>query len=330
MATKKKPQASPKVSFSPGAEVVGQVTRATSDPASLDVQRSAPIQLASMAPASSFRSSDEVAASSSSSDGPMTRSIVPPDGPPSSPPAKNDKAFSRLERGPTATRQRRRPIEGRAHPSPAASIPSASSPAAAAAADALCATVEGLIGAAESRGTSARESSLANGTAPSPDGGSGGGGGGGGGEGGGRAFEVAALHGGPFAAHELGRLSLHCAPAATAIGVDGGGSVVVGSSKTGAWSSLDGDALSTLTAMLRSHVTSALGVDLVGEGRDVVARCAEAHGDVAADNGGRRGMRPAITIHQVSRTPGPDHSSFVFVDSSPMTSFLLPRRIILP
>ena len=60
--------------------------------------------------------------------------------------------------------------------------------------------------------------------------------------------------------------------------------------------------LSTLAAMLRSHVTSALGVDLVGEGRDVVARCAEVDVDAAASNGGKRGRRPAITVHQVSNT----------------------------
>ena len=300
MAPKKKPQASPQVSFSPGAKVVDQVARAppSDHPASRDGHRAAPIQLASMAPASSSRSPDEVAAAPSSPGGPMTRPIAPPDVPPSNSPPKIDKTFSHVEGSPTATTRRRR----RPDPSPATSIASASSPAAAAAAaaDAVCATVERLIGAAESRGTSARESSLANGTAPSPDDDGGGGGGGG------RAFEAAALHGGPFAAHELGRLSLHCAPAVTTVGaedgVGDGGSIVTRVSKTGAWSSLDGDALSTLAAMLRSHVTSALGVDLVGEGRDVVARCAEVDVDAAASNGGKRGRRPAITVHQVSNT----------------------------
>jgi len=44
--------------------------------------------------------------------------------------------------------------------------------------------------------------------------------------------------------------------------------------------------------MLQSHVTSALGIDLVDEGRKVIAKSMEEKGN---DN-----KKPVITIHQVS------------------------------
>lgn len=304
----KKPQASPQVAISPGGQVVDQVAHASSQPASRDGHRPAAIQTTSMALASSSYALDDLA-TTSSSDGPMTRLIAPLAAHLSNSSPKKDKSLSHVERSPT----RRRPIE-KADPSPATSTSTSSSAAAAAAAaDAIGSTVDGMICAAESREASARESSLANGGAPSPD------------DGGGRAFEAAALHGGPFAASELGRLSLHCTPVATVdvgAGNDNGG-VVTKVSKTGAWSSLDGDVLSTLTPMLRSHVTSALGVDLVAEARDVVARSMEA--DAAAENGGKCDKRPVITVHQVSQTRPIMFVrvvGYLSIDSSPMTSFL--------
>jgi hypothetical protein len=47
-------------------------------------------------------------------------------------------------------------------------------------------------------------------------------------------------------------------------------------------------------------------VDLVGEGRDVIARSIETDASENA-NGGKRGKRPVITINQV-------RSSIIFVD----------------
>lgn len=144
-------------------------------------------------------------------------------------------------------------------------------------ADAINNTVERIINAAESREAAGRESSLAYGTSPS----------------GGKAFEVAALHGGPFTAMELGQLSLHCTASASNYNNASSKNKV---NYLGAWSSLDGDLLATLTPMLQAHVISALGIDLVGEGRQVIAKSME----VAAATGGGSKKRPVITVHQVS------------------------------
>lgn len=145
--------------------------------------------------------------------------------------------------------------------------PSSSSSAAA---DAINSKVELLVNAAELREAAVRESSVANGT--SSDSG-----------------EVAASHGGPFYANELEQLSLLCnsTPASSEE------SNIV---NIGIWSSLTDDLLSTLIPMLRSHVVSALGIDLVGEGRDVIMKSM----DDFSENKRENGKKQTITIHQVS------------------------------
>eukprot|EP00584_Thalassiosira_punctigera_P002031 CAMPEP_0172528242 /NCGR_PEP_ID=MMETSP1067-20121228/2692_1 /TAXON_ID=265564 ORGANISM="Thalassiosira punctigera, Strain Tpunct2005C2" /NCGR_SAMPLE_ID=MMETSP1067 /ASSEMBLY_ACC=CAM_ASM_000444 /LENGTH=1791 /DNA_ID=CAMNT_0013312123 /DNA_START=38 /DNA_END=5413 /DNA_ORIENTATION=+ len=70
----------------------------------------------------------------------------------------------------------------------------------------------------------------------------------------------------------------------------------------GAWASVDGDLLATLTPMLQRHVKSALGVDLIGEGRRVIAKSMEATG--------KKNRRPVITINQwmmqIAKYSGPN------------------------
>lgn len=92
----------------------------------------------------------------------------------------------------------------------------------------------------------------------------------------------------------MGQLSLHCT--SSNIPSSNTSRNSVGSTNNnnnfGDWSTLDGDLLSTLTPMLQSHVTSALGIDLVDEGRKVIAKSMEEKGN---DN-----KKPVITIHQVS------------------------------
>ena len=157
--------------------------------------------------------------------------------------------------------------------------------------------VENIVNAAESREASARESSLANGEGAAG--------------GAGQMFEAAALYGGPFTTLELEQLSLHCTSSSTSTS----SSNIYSSSRSrsnktnlGAWSTIDGDVLSTLTPMLQVHVTSALGIDLVGEGRSVIAQLENAGDGLqqknknkeGGNNGRRSPSRPVITIHQVS------------------------------
>ena len=160
--------------------------------------------------------------------------------------------------------------------------------------------VENIVNAAESREASARESSLANGEGAAG--------------GAGQMFEAAALYGGPFTMLELEQLSLHCTSSSSSTSTTSSSNIYSSSrsrsNKTnlGAWSTIDGDVLSTLTPMLQVHVTSALGIDLVGEGRSVIAQSMENAGDglqqknknKEGNNGRRSPSRPAITIHQVS------------------------------
>jgi len=161
--------------------------------------------------------------------------------------------------------------------------PTKNSPSSPGAGVAINNTVERLVNAAESREAAARESSVLNGTSP----------------GGGRAFEAAALHGGPFAAMELGQLSLHCASSSaggcSASSNDNNNSCSTNKVNLGAWSSLDGDLLAALTPMLQAHVISALGIDLVGEGRNVISKSMEVAGQAGGKNGQKR---PVITVHQ--------------------------------
>ena len=91
----------------------------------------------------------------------------------------------------------------------------------------------------------------------------------------------------------MGQLSLQCTSSNILSSNTSRNSVgsTTANNNLGAWSTLDGDLLSTLTPMLQSHVTSALGVDLVDEGRKVIAKSMEEKGN---DN-----KKPVITIHQV-------------------------------
>ncbi|KAL9191509.1 hypothetical protein ACHAXT_001215 [Thalassiosira profunda] len=174
----------------------------------------------------------------------------------------------------------------RAPPSPPRSGSSRASSAAHAAA-AIGDAVERVVAAAEGREATARESSLANGGSSNG--------------GGGRALDSAAAFGGPFAAVELGQLALHCASSSTTTHGSNATFGNGGKLNLGAWASLDGDTLASLAPMLRAHVVSAAGIDLVGEGRDVIVRHAEARGE---------GGRPAITINQwmtqSAKYAGPD------------------------
>lgn len=110
------------------------------------------------------------------------------------------------------------------------------------------------------------------------------------------------MHGGPLTSMELSQLSLLCT------GGSGGGSGgdasltlsspltnggVVDKKAMGDWATLDGDLLSSLTPMLQAHVVSAVSVDLVGEGREVVSKYTEASSNPDKHSG------PVITIHQV-------------------------------
>ena len=172
------------------------------------------------------------------------------------------------------------------------------SPTAAAAADAISNTVELLVNAAELREAAVRESSVANGVSTTA---------GGGGQAAAAAAaaeleNVAALPGGPFTASELGQLFLisNSASSSTSAATNSNNNnnnTTVDNSDYGVWSSLGEDLLSTLTPMLRTHVISASGIDLVGEGRYVITRLMmEEDGEKKKNNG----IKPTITILQVS------------------------------
>lgn len=281
------PQASPQVAAGSPGKVVEQVTYALSNPVSSGgVSHTTAIE--SMAPPPTNPSADIMEPiSSSSSTGPMTTqsnssfAISP-----MTTSRTSDKVCTHVEKSPIQ-HPVRPPIDGKStkDQSPLATLSRTSvTSSATAAVDALSSTVESLIDAAESRVLAREASSVAHG-APSPSDGRGG-----------RAFETEALHGGPFSASELGRLSLHCAPV-TLADIDGDSSRM---SKMGAWCAIDADVFSTLTPLLRSHVTSALGVDLVGEGRGVITRSIETNTSEDTNGGRKCGKRPVITINQVS------------------------------
>lgn len=146
-------------------------------------------------------------------------------------------------------------------------------------ADDISNTVELLVNAAELREAALRESSVANGTSTSTA----------------RAGrqkvvfeEVVTLYGGPFTALELGQLTLVCNSSAAVASTGSTGNDI---GHPGVWSTLGEDLLSTLTPMLRTHVISASGIDLVSEGRNAITR---------SDEDGETKKTRAITIVQVS------------------------------
>ncbi len=74
-----------------------------------------------------------------------------------------------------------------------------------------------------------------------------------------------------------------------------------GESSLSSWASLDYDLLSTLTPMLTTHIKSAIGVDLIGEGRKVMGGGGgRGEQQQQLEKGGVGGGGPVITIHQVS------------------------------
>lgn len=120
--------------------------------------------------------------------------------------------------------------------------------------------IELLVNAAELREMAARESSVANGTSPAKVEGKG-------------VREEMAMYGGPFTSKELGQLLLLCNPSSGISTAANKG--CVSTRDSGVWSSLEECLISTLSPMLRAHVKSAVGVDLVSEGRNVILRSEE-------------------------------------------------------
>ena len=146
--------------------------------------------------------------------------------------------------------------------------------------------VEHIVNSAELREAAARESSRAYGENIH------------------RSTLEAMIYGGPFTSTELSQLSLLCT---TTVGNGNASSSSPGNGgkfspefygsaikSSGDWASLDGDLLASLTPMLQTHVASAVGIDLVGEGRDVIVKSMEAETNPEKNTG------PVITIHQVS------------------------------
>ena len=132
--------------------------------------------------------------------------------------------------------------------------------------------VERTINAAETREASSMESSLAT-TGHAAR----------------RGLELNLQHGGPLTMSELSSLSQHCATTASVL-CFGNSSADNLLGAYNAWTALDGDLVSSLTPMLQVHVKSAVGIDLVGEGREVIRQSME-----------RKDDGPVITIHQVRR-----------------------------
>ncbi|KAL7555019.1 hypothetical protein ACHAWF_018600 [Thalassiosira exigua] len=157
--------------------------------------------------------------------------------------------------------------------------------------------VDRIVAAAESREAAGREYSLAYGnneSASSPDDG-------------GKALEAASRRGGPLTASELGQLSLRCcSPGESELEND--------TNDDGTdWASVDGDLLAALAPMLRKHVSSAAGVDLVGEGPRVISNS-------SSSGWGGKGGRPSITVGQwmskAARYSGPNSAPLGALTSS--------------
>ncbi len=135
-------------------------------------------------------------------------------------------------------------------------------------------TVERIVNAVENREASSRESALVNGTVAQQQQ---------------QILEV--THGGPFTSTELSQLALLCTFGFSSSSSKNGGANQSLSSSL--WAAVDGDLLASLTPLLRAHVTSAMRVDLVGEGLDVIVKT------VKAESSPEKKSRPVITIHQV-------------------------------
>lgn len=137
-------------------------------------------------------------------------------------------------------------------------------------------TVERIVNAVENREASSRESALVNGTTTLQ-----------------QTLEV--THGGPLTSTELSQLSLLCASELSSNKNNIGQSTQSYYDQSSSqWATVDGDLLASLAPLLRAHVTSAMRVDLVGEGLDVIAKTVKAESSPEKKSG------PVITIHQVS------------------------------
>jgi hypothetical protein len=135
-------------------------------------------------------------------------------------------------------------------------------------------TVERIVNAVENRDASSRESALANGTSQ-------------------QQIILEVTHGGPFTSTELSQLALLCTSGFSSTNNGGAKQQYDYQSSSSLWAAVDGDLLASLTPMLRAHVTSAMRVDLVGEGLGVIAKT------VKAENSPEKRSGPVITIHQV-------------------------------
>lgn len=145
-------------------------------------------------------------------------------------------------------------------------------------------TVERIANAVENREASSRESALANGYSQQQQQ---------------QIMEV--THGGQFTSTELSQLSLLCTSGFSTVtnnsnnNNNNGGMKQQSYYQSSQWASIDGDLLSSLTPMLRAHVTSAMRVDLIGEGVGVIANT------IKAESSPEKKTGPVITIHQVRR-----------------------------
>jgi len=142
-------------------------------------------------------------------------------------------------------------------------------------------TVERIVNAVENREASSRESALVNGTVAQQQQ---------------QILEV--THGGPFTSTELSQLALLCTFGFSSSSSKNGGA------NQSQWATVDGDLLASLTPLLRAHVTTAMRVDLVGEGLDVIVKT------VKTESSPEKKSRPVITIHQwmmqVAKYSGPN------------------------
>ena len=144
-------------------------------------------------------------------------------------------------------------------------------------------TVERIVNAVENREASSRESALANGYSQQQQQ---------------QIMEV--THGGQFTSTELSQLSILCTSGFSTVtnnnsnnNNNNGGMKQQSYYQSSQWASIDGDLLSSLTPMLRAHVTSAMRVDLIGEGVGVITNT------IKAESSPEKKTGPVITIHQV-------------------------------
>lgn len=182
----------------------------------------------------------------------------------------NSKLFSHVEKAqvippPAIMKNQQQQQQTQTHPPPPPTPTSST---------AMQDTVERIVNAVENREASSRESALVNGTVAQQ-----------------QLLEV--THGGPFTSTELSQLALLCTFGLSSSSSSSKNVGGANQSLSSQWAAVDGDLLASLTPLLRAHVTSAMRVDLVGEGLDVIVQT------VKAESSPEKKSRPVITIHQV-------------------------------